>query len=65
MHKILSRNIIIYLLSHPMSEMINLINLKSMIWKTYINKYYQVVQTSQTNQWNDMSTKLITQLNVL
>ena len=61
MHKILSRNIIIYLLSHPMSEMVNLINLKSMIWKTYINKYYQVVQTSQTNQWDDMSTKLITQ----
>ena len=61
MHKIFSKNLIIYLLSHPISEMINLINLKSMIWKTYIKKYYQVVQTSQTNHWDDMSTKLITQ----
>ena len=41
-----------------MSEMINLINLKSMIWKTYINKYYQVVQTLQTNKWDDMLTQL-------
>ena len=31
MHKILSRNTIIYLFSHPMSEMINLHNLQNMI----------------------------------
>ena len=45
MHKILSRNIIIYLLSHPMSAMINLHNLQNMIW----TNLYQEILSSSTN----------------
>ena len=45
MCKILSRNIIIYLLSHAMSEMINLHNLQNMIW----TNLYQEILSSSTN----------------
>ena len=45
MHKILSRNIIIYLLSHPMSKMINLHNLQNMIWT---NLSQEILSSSTT-----------------
>ena len=45
MNKMVSRHRIIYPLSHPMSEMINLNNLKSIIWKNI----YQEILSSSTN----------------
>ena len=45
MQKILSRNIIIYLLSHPMSEVINLHNMQNMVWANL----YQEILSSSTN----------------
>ena len=59
MKKMLSRHRIIYPLSHPMSEMKNLYNLKSIIWKNL----YQEILSSSTDI-TEKSMKKICQQNL-